>query len=733
MLEGKIKEANNLINDYMLGYWSESYLPLGVLHIDVGHSSDQRSMRQRRMLFNDPPYEYGNYRRTLLLDNAVERIEYDQDGKHYVREMFVSRPDNVLAVRLSVSGGKMDFAMSLDSPLRHSARILSDGVSLTGRAADRVEPYEPHFSPIVAYLPDEESDALRMAAVARVVETDGEIVPDDFRIYVRDATYAVILLAADTNYAGFQITRDKDSAKVEDRVLSTIKSAIRKGYASLLVSHIDDYQALYGRVSVRLGESISDSLPTSERMAIQKSVDDPSLYALVIQYVRYLLISSSRPGTQAANLQGIWNPRLLPSWASNYTTNINVQMNYWAAEVLALPECHLPMMDLVRELSHTGRDAARDMYGMRGWVAHHNTDLWRMATVAGEDASWAWWPFGGFWMCQHLWQHYEYTNDLDFLRSVYPVLRDAAAFLCDFVVKDESGYYVTPPSTSPENKFFIDGSTIRDVLQSVNARNRLSANRGDVSAICKAATLDLVLIREIFQNCQSAAALLREELPQQERMDEVLTNLHPFKIGRYGQLQEWEDDYEECTPGMSHMSHLYTVYPSTVINRSDTPTLFEAAHQSIMRRLQHGSLESGWPGAWMVCLQARFHDPAQCHLANHILPDRLGANLLQRDFLQIDVAHGWAAGLAEMLMQSHDGAIELLPAMPQSWRDGKISGFRARGGYEVDVEWKNARLIWARILSITGGDCVVRYKGQEAHVSLVPGEIAEMDEAFFIQ
>jgi alpha-L-fucosidase 2 len=720
-LNGKLKEANNLINDEMLGFWSEAYLPLGALHITIGHRNDQRSMPQRRRLLNETPYE--GYSRSLDIERAVACVQYDQAGVHYTREMFVSCPDNVLAVKLTAQGGELVFSMCMDSPLRHEQRVGADSAAIIGRAPDRVEPYEPHFNPTTAYLEDERSDALRFASAARVVRTDGILRADEFRVYVSNATYAVILLSAGTNYAGYKTKRNRDSGHVLSGCLDVIDRAAFKGYDSLLADHVADYRSLYQRFHLDLGEAITDALPTSERLRKLKSVDDPSVLTLVAQYSRYLLISFSRPGTQAGNLQGIWNPSERPPWASNYTTNINVQMNYWGAEAFGLSECHLPMSDLVRELSDSGREAARDLYGADGWVTHHNTDLWRFAGIAGEDASWAWWPVGGFWMCQHLWQHYEYTLDEAYLRdTVYPVLRGAAQFLLDFLVRDHRGRYVTALSTSPENKFFLPGSSIKEVLDKVDAGNRFSANRRDISAICRMSTMDLALTRELLGNYRAAAEKVGCADSLTDCAQVVLENLHPFQVGRFGQLQEWEEDYEECTPGMGHVSHLYSVYPAAVINATSTPDLFAAAHKSLLRRMQHGSGRNHWPGAWNICLNARFLDGVQCSLGNRTMPDGLGANLLTKNTWQIDAVMGWGAAIAEMLLQSHEGFLRLLPALAPSWMRGSVKGLRARGGFSVDMEWDGSVLTRAEIRSSHGGRIVVCYGSNSAQYDIPAGK-----------
>lgn len=724
-LEGKIKEATELINNEMLGNWSEAFLPLGYLHLMVGNSTDIRSQAQRRIFLEEHPVS--NYRRTLLLNQAVEKIEYETMDTRYTREMFVSRPDNVLAVRLTAQKKPLNFSFSMDSPLRHEQVVADHGVGIFGRAPDRVECYTPTYSPEVVYHTDCTSDSIRFAAAAKVVETDGTISADAFRTYVTNASYAVILMNAGTNYTGFRQLRQKDARLVLQSCHRIVEAAAKKGYEKLLADHIADYRSLYGRFEICLGEPITEVLPTSERLVRMQSVDDPAMIALVAQYVRYLLISFSRTGTQAGNLQGIWNPNVQPEWACNYTTNINVQMNYWPAEPLNLSECHEPMMDLVRECAQAGEVAAQNLYGLPGWVTHHNTDLWRFSALAGEDASWAWWPFGGAWMCAHLWQHFEYTRDKTFLKeTVYPVLRGAAEFLCAFVVKDANGHYVTAPSTSPENKFFLPGAGMKAVLEEVDAQNRFSPNRPDVAEVCKAATMDLAIIRELLCNLKCAIIQLDEADCILPKLEEVLQNLLPFQIGKFGTLQEWDRDYEECTPGMGHVSHLYTVYPSEVINESQ-PALYEAAYQSLLRRTQHAGAMTDWPAAWKLCLFARFQDGAQCNRLNALIASNLTANMLLKGFLQIDAIMGWGAGIAEMLLQSHGGKIRLLPALAPSWRTGKIKGMCARGGVQVDMQWEKAKLIHAVFTAASDQTVCVAYGEKEAVLRLTAGVPTKID------
>jgi len=351
-----------------------------------------------------------------------------------------------------------------------------------------------------------------------------------------------------------------------------------------------------------------------------------------------------------------------------------------------------------------------------------------MTELAGEDASWAWWAFGGIWLCQHLWQHYEFTRDTEFLsNTVYPVLKGAAEFLLDFITEDADGSLITAPSTSPENKFFLTSGLSEKEMNRIAPENRFSANESNISAICKASTMDLALIREVLSNYKEAANLLGLELIYGSEIEETLKKLLPFRIGKYGQLQEWEEDYEECTPGMGHVSHLYSVYPASIINSSDTPELFEAARISFLRRMQHGSSRRNWPGAWAICLNARFGDGAQCNRINSQMAGGLSANLLVKGVLQIDAIMGWGAGISEMLLQSQNGLLQLLPAAAPSWVKGSIKGLRARGGFVVDLEWDAGKLCRAVISSEAGGHCSVKYKDNKADLYVSAGSSITLD------
>jgi alpha-L-fucosidase 2 len=759
-LAGEVKRANDIINNEMEGIWGQTYLPLASLFITVGQENDRRTMRLKRVLeLGDDPYE--SYERTLSLDEAVARVSYVRGGIRYTRESFISYPKQVAVVKLTASGGPLHIAMALDSKLRHtqgarlcaasseaaghsSASLEATGMEATGMesigneirlqgiAPDHAEPSYTTVKPMLVYHDEADSDAIRFAACACVADTDGEIVCDSTRVYVRAASYAVVLIAAGTNYEGYKKPRNRDAGAVLEKQRALLTKAATTPHAqphtdtpgaagqsgglyeTLLAEHIADYQSLYGRAYLMLGDDITGDLPTSERLSMNAShTDDPSLSALALQYARYLTIAGSRAGfvTQALNLQGIWNDMVNPPWASNYTTNINLEMNYWPTEALALPECHQPLLELIEQTADSGRRTAREYYHAQGWVAHHNIDLWRLTEPSCEDASWSWWPFGGVWLAQHLWTHYEYTQDVDFLSRAYPTLRDAARFILDFLVEHD-GEWLTAPSISPENKFIINGrDTYRSMISQVNPGNRFSPNSPSIAAVTKGSAMDMTMVRELFRNVRASAEILGIDEELLPLFESILPKLTPYKVGRTGALQEWYEDYEECTPGMGHVSHLYGVYPADILNEQDYPQAYAAAEQSLYRRVLHGGMTAGWPGAWALCLAARFRNRLLCGQITRSIGGHLSANLLTKGSTQIDCIFGWGAGVMEALLQSHRGVIALLPSPSYSWREGCFTGFRARGGFAVNAAWKDCLVYEASIVSLSGKRCRVQAQG----------------------
>ena len=772
-LRGETKAANDVVNDEMEGRWLEAYMPLASLHITTGQGDNRRNMPLKRVL-EPKPDAVSQYHRELRLDEAVERISWVRDGIFYERSYFVSHPQDMAflfctARRLPLTeavgsgskvesgvcdGGKeqaekvLQMAFGLDSKLHHANGAVGQEAYVYGMAPEHAEPSYTPVTPALIYGEEKTSQALRFACCARVIDSDGEVESDGQRVYVSGASYALLAVQARTNYRGFRQQREQSTA----RLLETVRAELgeigkrqeeagggtpenasdsfrgngteqtvfwrRSALGSrLLKEHREDYQALYGRVSIDLGPQLSDRLPTSERLACcAEGADDPSLAALMAQYARYLTIAASRPGSQAMNLQGIWNTSVTPPWSSNYTNNINVEMNYWPSEVMGLPECHLPLMELVKELSQAGERTAKEYYHGNGWVVHHNTDLWRDTEPACEDSSWSWWPMGGAWLCQHIWTHYEYTKDAAFLRQYYPVLRGAAQFFLDFLT-EKDGQLVTAPSISPENKYIIGKAeeteeTVKELIEEIGKGSRCSSDHPCLTAVTVGSTMDMSLLRELFANLAQASQILgMTEDPLSRQAREAMTKFPPYRTGRYGQLLEWEEDYEECSPGMGHISQMYPVYPGHIISETKTPELFAAARRALERRQLHVREAREWPGAWRVALMARFKNSLEC---GHLLKsagEGFGAGLLTKGSSQIDAIFGYGAGIAEMLLQSHQGYIELLPAVPVDWRSGYFRGLRARGGYTVDAVWENGRLADAYIMAAVDGICKVKAVG----------------------
>jgi alpha-L-fucosidase 2 len=668
----------------MQGPYNQAYEPLGDLLLKFAHDE-----------------AVTKFRRSLDLDSGIASVSYELGGCRFSREIFCSAPAQLFLLRLTASqAARIDCEVRLTSKLRASSDSSESGeIILSGKAPSESVPNYLRDEQDPIRYDDAPGKGMHFAAVLQARIDGGKLAKlPDGGLKILGATTVELHVGAATGYRGYAEKPDLPLAGVIAAAKKPLAPASSKSYQALQEEHLADHRSLFRRVSFSLGGiPASGELPTDQRVAQFAATPDPALLALYFNYGRYLLMGSSRPGTQPANLQGVWNGDVRPPWSSNWTSNINVQMNYWPAETCNLSECHLPLFDMLEGLSENGRKTAAVNYGAKGWVSHHNIDLWRQSAPVGRGTefaspTWANFCMSGSWLCQHLWEHYLFTGDLDFLRrTAYPIMKGSAEFLLDWIIDDPQGRPTTCPSFSTENSFLApDGK------------------RAFTSAGC---TLDLALITELFGNCERAAALLHQDGPFSTRLSALRQRLPPYQIGRYGQLQEWSNDFEESEPEQRHMSHLYPVYPGNQITPRSTPELAAAARKSLERRIAHGGAYTGWSRAWAIGLWARLGDGNGAWDSLKMLMEHsTGKNLYDThpfpggSIFQIDGNFGATAAIAEMLLQSHAQEIAFLPALPSDWPRGTVRGLRARGGLEVDFSWQENRAPTAKVYALRSGE-----------------------------
>ena len=707
-LQNENYKAAEELNKKIQGKNSERFLPLGTLEIN-----------------NATRGKISNYHRELDISTAISTVSYEIDGVKFTREYFVSAPDQIMIIKVTSSQkGALNFDITSSSLLKFNVEVKDNVLTMNGTAPINEN---AGYQVVPSFLLEKERGT-RFTTLLKIKNTDGTITTSDKNLGLKNATEAVIYVSIATSFNGF----DKNPAKygLNDKAIATgnLNKAFTKSFDTLKQSHIADYQQFYNRVTLDLGKTTAPDLATDERLLrYADGSEDKNLEVLYFNYGRYLLISSSRTMGVPANLQGIWNPHLNPPWSSNYTMNINVEENYWLAENTNLSEMHLPLLSFIKNLSVTGKITAKTFYGInKGWTAAHNSDIWAMTNPVGqfgkEEPMWTAWPLAGAWLSTHIWEHYIFTQNKAYLKKEgYPLMKGAAEFLLGWMVTDQNGNLITSPSTSPENQYKLAD--------------------GFVGATLYGGTADLAMIRECFDKTIKASKVLNVDADFRLKLETALSKLHPYQIGKKGNLQEWYFDWEDKDPKHRHQSQLFGLFPGHHITPLKTPDLAAAARKTLEIK---GDETTGWSKGWRINLWARLWDGNRAYkmfreLLRYVDPDkkktekpRRGGGTYPNLFdahppFQIDGNFGGAAAVAEMLVQSDENEIRLLPALPEAWETGKVKGICARGGFEIAMEWANKKLEKLTIFSKIGGKTTLINGDKKQNVTLKKGQKLEIN------
>ncbi|MCJ7466980.1 MAG: glycoside hydrolase family 95 protein [Maribacter sp.] len=706
LLEENYRLADSLQRKVQ-GSFSQSYMPLGTLYLNFEHVGQ--------------PIKY---HRELNIENAVSQVGYEIDGIKFTREYFISYPDKIMAIRIKSSKkGALNLTLGFKSLLKHSTIANADNLKATGYAPYQVEPnFRGELPNAVRF---DAARGTRFTSIFNIANTDGEIIKNIDGIRLEGGTEALIYISIGTSFNSFEknpATQGKDPEIIAKKQLDKTRN---KSYDALKKAHVLDYQNYFKRVALDFGTSEAPDLPTDERLKrYARGEEDKNLEILYFQFGRYLLISSSRTPEVPANLQGIWNPYLRPPWSSNYTININLEENYWPAENANLSEMHLPLLGFIDNIAKTGEVTAKTFYGASGWAACHNSDIWAMSNPVGDfgqgDPKWANWNMGGTWLSSHLWEHYAFTLDRSFLEEKgYPLLKGAAQFCLDILMEDTNGQLITSPSTSPEAAFI--------------------ASDGYEAQTSYGATADLAMIRECFDQTIAASIVLGVDADFRARLETAIKKLYPYQIGKKGNLQEWYHDWEDAEPKHRHQSHLYGLYPGHQIAPDKTPELAEACRVALEIK---GDDTTGWSKGWRINLWARLWDGNRSYkmyreLLRYVLPDGIKTNYARgggtypnlldaHPPFQIDGNFGGTAAVVEMLLQSSQNEIRLLPALPDAWAEGSVKGLRARGAFEIAIDWKNKKPTRVIVRSIQGGVTTLMHGDKKETMKFLPNETKEV-------